>query len=52
MEGVIAKIGVKTKNEEPKLIRIGILGAGKVVKNRYTDVFNNEIRNAKVTVVC
>lgn len=34
------------------MIRIGILGAGRVVQNRYVEVFQKEIKNARVTVVC
>lgn len=34
------------------MIRIGILGAGRVVKNRYVEVFREELRDARVTIVC
>ncbi len=34
------------------MIRIGVLGAGRVVKNRYVEVFRNELRDARVTIVC
>lgn len=33
------------------MIRIGILGAGRVTENRYVDVFNNELANAQVAVL-
>ncbi len=34
------------------MIRIGILGSGRVVQNRYADVFEHELQGARVTVVC
>ncbi len=34
------------------MIRVGILGSGRVIQNRVANVFRNEIKNAKVTVVC
>jgi UDP-N-acetyl-2-amino-2-deoxyglucuronate dehydrogenase len=34
------------------LIRIGVLGAGRVVQSRYVEVFQNELKDARVTVVC
>ena len=34
------------------MIRIGILGAGRVVQQRYVEVFHDELTNAKATVVC
>jgi predicted dehydrogenase len=34
------------------MIRIGILGCGRVVQNRYVDVFQNEISGAKVIIAC
>ena len=34
------------------MIKIGILGAGRVVANRYVEVFRDEIKGAEVTVVC
>jgi len=34
------------------VIRFGILGAGRVVQNRYVDVFNNELAAATVVAVC
>ncbi len=33
------------------MIKIGVLGAGRVVQNRYVDVFLNELKNAEVTTV-
>lgn len=32
--------------------RIGILGAGRVVQNRYQEVFLDELKDTKVTMVC
>ncbi|MBN1849812.1 MAG: Gfo/Idh/MocA family oxidoreductase [Deltaproteobacteria bacterium] len=34
------------------MVRIGVLGAGRVVQNRYQDVFQSELKDAKVTVIC
>jgi len=34
------------------MIKIGILGAGRVVQNRYLDVFQNELKNVQVKAVC
>ncbi len=34
------------------MIRIGILAAGRVVQNRYNDVFLNELQGAVITAVC
>ena len=34
------------------MVRIGVLGAGRVVQNRYGDVFEDELQNVRVTVVC
>ncbi|MBW2609735.1 MAG: Gfo/Idh/MocA family oxidoreductase [Deltaproteobacteria bacterium] len=34
------------------MIRIGILGAGRVVQHRYLEVFRDELKDVKVTVVC
>ena len=34
------------------MIRVGILGAGRVVLNRYTEVFRDELRDVQVTLVC
>ncbi len=34
------------------MIRIGVLGAGRVVQNRYVEVFRDELEEAVVTVVC
>jgi predicted dehydrogenase len=34
------------------MIRIGVLGAGRVVQNRYVEVFRDELEDAAVTVVC
>ena len=34
------------------MIRVGILGAGRVVLNRYLEVFRDELRDVKVTMVC
>jgi predicted dehydrogenase len=34
------------------MIRIGILGAGRVVQNRYLEVFRDELKNVQVPFVC
>jgi predicted dehydrogenase len=34
------------------MIRIGVLGAGRVVKHRYVEVFRDELKDVRVTVVC
>ena len=34
------------------MIRLGILGCGRVVQNRYVEVFKKELTNVKVTLVC
>jgi len=34
------------------MLKLGILGAGRVVQNRYVDVFQHELKNVKVTKVC
>lgn len=34
------------------MIRLGILGCGRIVKNRYVDVLKNEVSNVKVAIVC
>ncbi|MGD9079387.1 MAG: Gfo/Idh/MocA family oxidoreductase [Desulfobacterales bacterium] len=34
------------------MIRIGILGAGRVVQQRYVEVFRDELKDATVTLVC
>lgn len=34
------------------MIRFGILGAGRVVKNRYVEVFRDELQNCRVVMVC
>ena len=34
------------------MIRLGILGCGRVVINRYVDVFLNELNNVEVKIVC
>ena len=34
------------------MLRIGLLGAGRVVQNRYVEVFMDELSNAKVIMVC
>lgn len=34
------------------MIRIGVLGAGRVVQNRYVEVFRDELKKAEVTMVC
>lgn len=34
------------------MISIGILGCGRVVQNRYVEVFQNEIYGAKISIVC
>jgi len=34
------------------MIRIGILGAGRVVQHRYLEVFRDELKDATVTLVC
>jgi predicted dehydrogenase len=34
------------------MIRIGILGAGRVVEHRYVEVFRDELKDATVTMVC
>jgi UDP-N-acetyl-2-amino-2-deoxyglucuronate dehydrogenase len=34
------------------MIRIGILGAGRVVENRYVEVFRDELRGSKIVMVC
>jgi predicted dehydrogenase len=34
------------------MMRIGVLGAGRVVQNRYVEVFRDELEDTAVTVVC
>ena len=34
------------------MIRIGILGCGRVVQNRYVEVFKNELSGVKITLAC
>lgn len=34
------------------MIRIGILGCGRVVQNRYVEVFQKELSDVKVTIAC
>ena len=34
------------------MIRLGILGCGRVVQNRYVEVFQKELTDIKVTLVC
>ena len=34
------------------MIRLGILGCGRVVQNRYVEVFQKELNDLKVTLVC
>ena len=34
------------------MIQIGILGCGRVVQNRYVEVFQNELSGVKVAAVC
>ena len=34
------------------MIRIGILGCGRVVQNRYVEVFKNELSSVEVKIVC
>ena len=34
------------------MIRIGILGCGRVVQNRYVEVFQSELSGVKITAVC
>jgi predicted dehydrogenase len=34
------------------MIRVGMLGAGRVVSNRYLEVFRDELRDVRVTLVC
>ena len=34
------------------MIQLGILGCGRVVENRYVEVFLKEVTGAKVKVVC
>ncbi len=34
------------------MIRIGILGCGRVVQKRYVEVFQNELSGAKITIAC
>ena len=34
------------------MVRIGILGAGRVVQNRYVEVFRDELKDTVVTMVC
>jgi predicted dehydrogenase len=40
------------KHEEKRMIRIGVLGAGRVVQNRYVEVFREELKGARVIMVC
>jgi predicted dehydrogenase len=34
------------------MVRIGILGAGRVVQQRYTEVFRDELKDARIIAVC